>query len=46
MSRKVERKVRVAESPAGTFSDTSGRQKVTQEWTSAIENDPESVRMF
>ena len=29
-----------------TFSDTSGRQKVTQEWTSAIEKDPESVRMF
>ena len=77
--RKVERKVKVAESPAGTlvhnmfrpsgpdhmrlsssiyhrhyhhghqagtFSETSGRQKVTHEWTSAIEKDPERVRMF
>ena len=40
MSRKVEMKVMEAELLAGTFSLTSGRQKETQEWTSAMVNCP------
>ena len=46
VSRKVDMKENVAESPEGGFSGTSGRQKLIQVCISARENCPESLKML
>ena len=44
--RKVDMKLNVTLSPAGVRSGNSGREKVTQEWTSARLKLPVSVRVL
>ena len=46
VSRKVDTKWNVIQSPGGVLSGNSGRQKQTQEWTSARLKGPDSLMVF